>query len=209
MTFPRWYTLVGTQVREESLVDRVNRVFTAGILANLDAITAKFGGLPQLGVERTDVIRAVFVSLVAFCAAAGAAPKDDMLAADRAFAAMSIAQGSHAAFLAYMTDDVRLFTGDHPPLVGKAAVAAVYAEEEKDPAYKSQRLEWTPLEAEAAPDGMLGWTRGTWIFTAPKPGGTVFKLTGYYVTAWRRQGDGSYKFCLDIGGADKPAAKDH
>jgi len=59
------------------------------------------------------------------------------------------------------------------------------------------------VEAEASPDGVLGFTRGTWVFTAPKPDGAALKLTGYYVTAWRRQSDGTYKFCLDIGGADQ------
>lgn len=152
--------------------------------------------------------KALLVSLVLLAGAAAAAPKDDLLAADRAFSAMSVAQGAHAAFLAFMTDDVRLYTGAHPPLIGKPAVAAFYAEAEKDPNYQKQRLEWTPLEAEAAPDGVLGLTRGTWIFTAPKTDGTLFQATGYYVTAWRRQGDGSYKFCLDIGGADKPPPKD-
>jgi ketosteroid isomerase-like protein len=142
--------------------------------------------------------------LVAVTVSAQAAPKDDMMAADKAFSAMSIAQGQHKAFLAYMTDDVRLFTGAHPPVTGKAAVVAQYAAEEAaDPNYKAQRLEWTPLEAEASPDGMLGFTRGTWIFTAPKADGSAMKLTGYYVTEWRRQPDGTYKFCLDIGGADK------
>jgi ketosteroid isomerase-like protein len=133
-----------------------------------------------------------------------AAPKDDMLAADRAFSALSVAQGAHTAFLFYMTDDVQLFTGAHPPLVGKAAVAAYYADEEKnDPTYKSQRLEWTPVAAEASADGSLGTTRGTWVFAVPGPDGAIRRLTGYYVTAWRRQSDGTYKFCLDIGGADK------
>lgn len=141
--------------------------------------------------------------LVAVTVSAQAAPKDDMMAADKAFSAMSIAQGQHAAFLAYMTDDVRLFAGDHPPTIGKAAMAALYAAQEKsDPNYKSLRLEWTPIEAEASPDGVLGWTRGTWIRTWSKPDGSVTKLTGYYVTEWRRQPDGTYKFCLDIGGVD-------
>jgi len=135
---------------------------------------------------------------------ATAAPKDDMLAADRAFAAMSVARGQHAAFLAYMTDDVRLFTGTHPPVIGRAAAARLYAEEEKsDPGYKNQRLEWMPVEAEASPDGALGFTRGTWVLTAKKTDGTPTKLTGFYVTEWRRQADGEYKFCLDIGGADR------
>ena len=153
--------------------------------------------------------RAVLASLLILATAAGAAPKDDMMAADRAFSAMSIAKGAHTAFLAYMTDDVRLYDGATPPLMGKAAVAAQYTAEEKaDPAFKNQRLEWTPVEADASPDGVLGWTRGSWIFTAPKPDGTIFKLTGYYVTAWRRQSDGTYKFCLDIGGVDKTPPKD-
>lgn len=137
---------------------------------------------------------------LALAAAAQASPKDDLLAADRAFSAASIEKGAHAAFLAFMTDDVRLFDGDHPPLIGKKAVAEYYAAREKaDPGYKNHRLEWTPAEADISSDGSLGWTRGTWVFTAR---GTPIRRTGYYVTEWRRGSDGTYKFCLDIGGAD-------
>jgi ketosteroid isomerase-like protein len=151
------------------------------------------------------VHRSLIASFVLLAAAAWAAPKDDVLAADRAFSALSVAKGAHAAFLAYVTDDVRLFDGAHPPLIGKAAVADYYAAEEKaDPAYRQRQLEWTPLEAEVSPDGALGWTRGTWVFSSPKADGTSLKLTGYYVTEWRRQSDGTYKVCLDIGGTDRP-----
>jgi ketosteroid isomerase-like protein len=147
---------------------------------------------------------ATIIAITLLCGPAIAAPKDDLLAADKAFSDMSVAQGQHAAFLAYMTDDVRLFTGAHPPVIGKAAAATLYADEEKtDPGYKDQRLEWSPLEAEASPDAMLGFTRGTWSLTFKKSDGSPTKLTGYYVTEWRRQPDGKYKFCLDIGGVDK------
>lgn len=129
-------------------------------------------------------------------------PRADMIAADKAFAEMSLAKGAHAAFLAYMADDVRLYDGDQPPILGKAAVAEYY---DKNPQSPDDRLEWTPVEADASPDGVLGLTRGTWIYTAKKPDGSALKLTGYYVTEWRRQKDGKYKFALDIGGADKPA----
>ena len=133
-----------------------------------------------------------------------AAPTDELLATDKAFSALSAQKGNHAAFLAYMTDDARLYQGDRPPLLGKAAAAAFFAAEEKaDPSYREQKLVWSPEEAEASPDGVLGFTRGHWSFTAAKPGGASFTLTGYYVTEWRRGADGNYKFCLDIGGADK------
>ena len=128
--------------------------------------------------------------------------KGDLIAADKAFAQMSREKGAHAAFLAYMADDVRLYDGDHPPIVGKQAAAEYYA---AHPNSSDERLDWTPVEAEASPDGVLGYTRGTWVYTAKTPQGEI-KVTGYYVTAWRRQADGRYKFTLDIGGADKPAA---
>lgn len=149
-------------------------------------------------------MRAVCIAgLLGFAGLAYAAPADDMMAADRAFSALSIEKGAHVAFLAFMTDDVRLYDGDHPPLIGKAAVAAHYAAQERaDPGYKDQRLTWSPSEAEASPDGVLGWTRGTWVFTRPGPDGKPIRRTGYYVTEWRRGSDGTYKFCLDIGGAD-------
>lgn len=148
--------------------------------------------------------RSLIACFVLLAAAAAAAPKDDILAADRAFSALSVAKGAHTAFLAYITDDVRLFDGAHPPLIGKAVVAAYYASEEKaDPAFAKRRLEWTPAEAEISPDGVLGWTRGTWVLSSAKPDGTGLRLSGYYVTAWRRQSDGTYKVCLDIGGTDR------
>jgi ketosteroid isomerase-like protein len=133
---------------------------------------------------------------------AWAGPKDDILAADKAFSDMSVSKGPHAAFLAYMADDVRLYDGDHPPIIGKAKVAEYYAANPDGP---DDRLEWTPLEADASPDGILGWTRGTWTYTGKNPDGGDQKVTGYYVTEWRRQADGQYKFTLDIGGVDKPA----
>src|SRR4029077_13939300 len=101
------------------------------------------------------------------CANALAGPKEDMIAADRAFSDLSVKSGAHAAFLAYMADDVRLFDGDHPPIIGKGAAAAYYADvEKKNPGgEKESTLQWTPLEADASPDGVLGYTRGTWIYS--------------------------------------------
>ena len=152
-------------------------------------------------------MRKFLVATVIFSASLGAAlagPKEEMMATDRAFSDLSVKEGAHAAFLAYMADDVRLFDGEHPPIVGKAAAAAYYADvEKKNPqGQANSTLAWTPLEAEASGDGTLGWTRGTWIFSAKNADGSPRRATGYYVTEWRLGADGKYKFVLDIGGAD-------
>ena len=146
----------------------------------------------------------VAAALLLCSGAALAGPKEEMMAADRAFSPLSVKSGAHAAFLAFMADDVRLFDGDHPPILGKDAAAAYYADvEKKNPGgEKSSTLEWTPAEADASPDGVLGFTRGTWIYTGTKKDGSKLKVGGYYVTEWKRQADGKYKFVLDIGGAD-------
>lgn len=154
-------------------------------------------------------MRSLLIVAACLCVLASGAlagPKEEMIAADRAFSQMSVKEGAHAAFLAYMADDVRLFDGDHPPILGKAAAAAYYAGvEKKNPGGEtSSTLEWTPVEADASDDGSLGWTRGTWLFSAKKPDGNLHRVTGYYVTEWRREADGKYKFVLDIGAADGP-----
>ncbi len=144
----------------------------------------------------------VVAATLSFAPKALAGAKEQMIATDKAFAAMSVAKGAHAAFRAYMADDIRLFEGDHPPIVGRKAVEEYYR---KNPASPGERLTWIPLEAEASPDGVLGFTRGTWTYRAKGKGAKETRLTGYYVTEWRRQPDGKYKFILDIGGADKAA----
>jgi ketosteroid isomerase-like protein len=150
------------------------------------------------------LVAAAFI--LAFASSAMADPKEEMMAADRAFSDMSVKDGAHAAFLAFMADDVRLFDGDHPPILGKAAAAVYYAGvEKKNPGgEKNSSLAWTPVEAEASMDGSLGWTRGAWTFSGKKGNGSPRRVTGYYVTEWRRQADGKYKFVLDIGGTDGP-----
>jgi len=155
-------------------------------------------------MRRHLIVGALAAAVLFISGPASAGPKDVLLATDKAFSDMSVAKGPHAAFLAYMADNVRLYDGDHPPIVGKSAAADYYAKTEKlNPSHAASRLEWTPVEADISPDGALGWTRGTWIWSAKKADGTALKSTGYYVTEWRRQADGTYKFELDIGGADK------
>lgn len=134
--------------------------------------------------------------------------EDELMAADRAFAKMSVEQGQAAAFLAYMDENVRLFRGAGEPLVTREKARAFYESEEyKASGSAKGTLEWEPLEAFASSDGTLGWTNGHWKWTsAPDEKGNRATATGHYVTIWKRQESGEWKFTGDIGNEDeKPA----
>ena len=127
-------------------------------------------------------------------AQAGAA--QDIVAADKAFSALSVAKGSNFAFLATMADDARVFgTGNEPPILSKAQAIKRFAKSGNgDP--KTNVLSWVPDHAEASKDGTAGYSDGHWLFV----GGNV-RLTGHYVTVWRKDG-GVWKVIADMGTTD-------
>lgn len=66
------------------------------------------------------------------------------------------------------------------------------------------RLSWTPEEAMAAASGDLGFTWGRWILHGKNKDGSPREVHGKYVTIWKKQTDGSWKFVLDTGLPDPP-----
>jgi ketosteroid isomerase-like protein len=139
--------------------------------------------------------------------AALADPKDDLIAADKAFSAMSVAKGDSTAFLAFLADDGRLFgTGNLPPLIGKTAAAVSFKSGQSGNGAKST-LSWTPDFADISTDGALGFTDGHWTFDgAPDVKGQRFHATGHYLTVWRKDASGAWKVAADMGTTD-PAPK--
>jgi ketosteroid isomerase-like protein len=144
------------------------------------------------------IAAAAIVVLLAAPALAG--PREDVMAADRAFSELSVAKGSNAAFLSVIADDARLFGNSGPPTVGKAAIAAQFAKQVQDP--RAAVLRWEPDAAGVSPDGNLGWTDGHWVF---RSGGKP-PVTGHYMTVWVKQG-GAWKVQADMGTVDAPAKK--
>ncbi|MGH6871643.1 MAG: YybH family protein [Rhizomicrobium sp.] len=143
------------------------------------------------------VIAAATISLL--ISPALAAPKDEVLAADKAFSDLSAAKGSNAAFLAYLADDGRLFgTGNQPPIIGKAQAVRRFATSGNgDP--RLNVLSWTPDNAEVS--DALGYSDGHWQFAGHDAKGAAFKLTGHYMTVWRKEVSG-WKVIADMGTAD-------
>jgi ketosteroid isomerase-like protein len=140
-------------------------------------------------------------------ALAHAGAKEDVIAIDKGFSELSVAKGSNAAFLAYMADDARVFgTGNEPPIYGKSEAAKRFETSGNgDP--KLNVLSWVPDHAEVSADGTLAYSDGHWLFQgAPDAKANRPRLTGHYVTVWRKTGK-SWKFISDIGTTDPKPTK--
>lgn len=122
----------------------------------------------------------------------GRADPAQLLSADSAFAAMSVSQGARPAFLAFAADDAISFGGGPQMNRGRAAIGAAF-----DGFPSGAVLAWWPVGAAIAESGDLGCTIGE---------ATIESLHQYskYLTIWKRQRDGSWKFVAD-GGNARPA----
>ncbi len=93
------------------------------------------------------------------------------------------------AFLQYMDGNSILLRPEHYPLVGEAARRFLQNQKEG-----GATLTWEPQAAEVARSGDLGYTYGLYTVTTKD---TSFQ--GTYVSIWKKQKDGSWKFVLDTG----------
>ena len=123
----------------------------------------------------------------------GAADVEEVMRADRDFSAQSVAQGPAAAFRHWAAPDGILLGG---PFYGPQAMFDVMG-----PGGGS--LVWGPVAGGIADSGDLGFTVG--VATSTAEDGT----RGYskYLTVWRRQPGGAWRFVAD-GGNARPAPRD-
>jgi ketosteroid isomerase-like protein len=123
------------------------------------------------------------------------AVKSELIAVDKAFSAMSAKEGAKAAFLAYVTPDGKLLSD-----VG-AGSDAVNATFRLMP--PTAQLTWEPSFVDVGISGDLGYTWGRYQLALPAAkGGKPYVRTGTYVTIWKRQPGGGWKFVLDGGTPD-------
>ena len=113
---------------------------------------------------------------------------DSLVQAEREFARTAGAKGMKDAFLFFAADDGIVFRR-----------TAVNAKQTWSQAEASTGLlSWQPIFADVSRAGDLGYTTGPWEFrekpTDEKPSGQ-----GQYMTIWKKQADGSWKFVLDFG----------
>ena len=142
---------------------------------------------------------ATFFSPVIFCLFLGGciepkkenihSAKSEIIKTDEAFSNMSRQNGMKKAFIEYMDDEGILLRPKHPPIIGADAIE--FLSLANDTAYT---LTWKPSGAEVSAAGDLGFTYG--IYTLSLSDTTLY---GTYVSIWKKQKDGKWKFVLDTG----------
>ena len=138
-------------------------------------------------VSRASFLKALAVTSIALAMPVAADDFEDLVGAERAFAADASARSTREAFISALADDGLVFAPG--PINGKRVWEA-------RPVDKN-RLEWAPAVAEIAASGDLGYTIGPWRFTradAEKP-----SAFGQFFTVWRKQADGKWKVVIDHG----------
>ena len=106
--------------------------------------------------------------------------------------AADVAKHGHDAFLTYFDDDgVEVVDG-----------GGFNTKEEmrKQPPWPDgTTLTWTPVKAEMAASGDLGYTYGNYVYTAKNKDGKLAANHGKYTSIWKKQKDGQWKVVVDMG----------
>jgi ketosteroid isomerase-like protein len=119
-------------------------------------------------------------------------------AADSSFSDLAYRMGTAFAFSNTAADNGVVF-GTPQLVVGPDAIRSFYAVQET-----STSLTWRPVFAVVAGSRDLGFTIGEYIATGRGPSGAAVQRFGKYLTVWKLQRDGVWKFVVD-GGNSTPA----
>ncbi len=135
-------------------------------------------------------------------------PEEDkarILEADREFSRYSVQHGTSNAFYRFMDEEGVVLPKSGYPLIGREA----YGKQISSPteAGSNSTLKWEPDLVKISHSGDLGYTFGRYELTAVDELGKETKTYGHYITIWKKQPDGSWKFVFDTGN-ENPSLKE-
>ena len=122
-----------------------------------------------------------------------------LLRVDAEFSKLSEAKGMAESFVAYAVEDATLLPEGGTPISGKESIRGHLSG-----APPGSVLTWKPVRADVSASGDLGYTWGTYEFLQNGPDGRPQVGHGKYVTIWKRQANGEWRFVLDIGNHSPP-----
>jgi ketosteroid isomerase-like protein len=120
---------------------------------------------------------------------------EEILNTDKAFSDLSKAKGMKHAFLEYASEEVVILRKNSYPQVGKKAMAERF----KSFSDTGFILTWEPRFADVAASGDLGYSYGIYTSTSKDSLGDPLVERGTYVSVWKKDDNGKWKFVLDTG----------
>lgn len=123
-------------------------------------------------------------------------------AADTDFSRDATRFGTGEAFGRYAAQDAQIFSGPGEFITGPDAITESFG-----PPGKKSSLVWHPVEGEIAASGDLGFTVGNAVFNGERDDGALVVRYSKYLTVWKRQRDGSWRYVVD-GGSARPGKPD-
>lgn len=125
--------------------------------------------------------------------------KAELVKVEDEFCAMAQQKGLLAAFQHFAAPDVAFIDTDPRRFRGPAAVRERMGEDKP-----GVKLTWSATFTDVSDDGTLGYNYGRFESRRPGPDGQEIVRGGFFLTIWKRQPDGSWKYVMDTGAPDRP-----
>ena len=122
---------------------------------------------------------------------ADAFAKMEMMQTDREFSKMSEEKGMKTAFIEYIDSNGVLLRPNRLPIIGADAIDFLIQQNDSD-----FTMTWEPKNGAIARSGELGYTYGIY---AIRPTNKDTILYGTYVSIWKKERNGTWKYVLDSG----------
>ncbi len=126
--------------------------------------------------------------------------RQSLIKADNDFYEYSTENGTGRAFIDFADDSVILLRQQQYPIISKNELVKHYLNRDNE----ITPLKWKPIKAVASLDGSLGFTFGKWEYKDIDKNGKKTTSYGNYVTIWKKQKDGTWKYVLDGGSTTPP-----
>ena len=127
--------------------------------------------------------------------------KHEVAAMEDAFCAMAAEKGLLAAFTHFAAPDVAFIDTDPRKFRGLEAVR-----ERMGPDQPGVKLTWSASFTDVSNDGTLGYNYGRYESRRPGSDGKEAVRGGWFLTIWKKQPDGSWRYVMDNGSPDRPPA---
>ena len=124
----------------------------------------------------------------------GNAELEELIQTDKDFNDLAQKEGVRKAFDDFADENSLMLPNFNQPVFGREALSEFLSSENDE-----GELRWSPESGEVSRSGDLGYTWGRYTYTFIDSGNTEGSSHGKYVTIWKKQKDGKWKWLVDIG----------